>query len=166
MRKVLFFAIMSVMLFSCSNAGKQIKITNDMEDSKTWGVSKAVVKDVAHSGDYSCKLDSANAYSTGFQSVFNKIMDVVPKEVKVKIWVYSLQPDPDATIVLSVSNNGQTKFWKNSALLGVKNVKEWTEVRAAFELPANLDIKDEVSVFVWNPNKQKLYVDDLNISFE
>lgn len=167
MRKVLLFATMSIMLFSCSNTEKQEKtITNDMEDAKTWGTASLVVKDVAHSGVYSCKLDSAHIYSAGVQSAFKKILNVLPKEVKVKVWVYSFQPDPDATIVLSVSNNGQTKYWKNSALLGVKNAKEWTEVNAFFELPANLDINDEVSVLVWNPNKQNLYIDDLDVSFE
>lgn len=158
---------MSVMLFSCNNTEKEVKkITNDMEDAKTWGGESLVVKDVAHLGIYSCRLDSTHVYSSGFQSTFNKILNDVPKKVKVNVWVYSLQPKPDASIVVEVSNNGKSKSWKNSGLEGVLKVKEWTEVSALFDLPSDLDINDQVKIFVWNPNKRVLYVDDLDISFE
>jgi len=40
------------------------------------------------------------------------------------------------------------------------------EVKASFDLPANLDLKNEIRVYVWNPKKLEFYVDDFNISFE
>ncbi len=167
MKKILLFAVMAVILFSCSKTGKKAnEFTNDMENAKFWSNSSSVVKGFAHSGIYASKLDTANTFSYGFQSVFENILKSTPKKVIVTIWVYSLLPNPDASIVVDINNNGQSKFWKNSALNGVSKAKEWTEVKALFDLPANLDIKDELKIYVWNPNKRDLYIDDLNVSFE
>lgn len=167
MRKILLFAVMSVILFSCNKTGKKAnEFSNDMDNIKIWGSSESIVKGFAHSGSYVSKLDSLTAYSFGMQSVFENILKKTPKKIIVTYWVYSLKPNPDASLVVDVNNNGQPKFWKSSSLKDVSKAKEWTEVISTFDMPANLDIKDEVKIFVWNPNKMELYIDDFNISFE
>lgn len=166
MRKIVLLAVMAVIMSACGKTEKnENEFANDMENVKFWGGPTAVVKGLAHSGSYACKLDSVNIYSYGFQSVFENIGKKIPKKVNITLWVYSMQPDPDATIVIAVNSNGQSKYWQNTGMVGIAKAKEWTEISASFDLPANLDIKDELSVFVWNPNKRELYLDDFKVSF-
>jgi hypothetical protein len=166
MRKILLFTVLSLIFLSCGKTKNTNGFSNDMENVKIWGSSSSVVKGFAHSGSFASKLDSSNMFSFGMQSLVENLSKDKPKEVHVKLWVYSLKPNPDATIVIAINNNGQSRYWKNSALNGVTKAKEWTEVSASFDLPANLDSKDELSVFVWNPKQQDLYIDDLNVSFK
>jgi hypothetical protein len=176
MKKILLFTVLSVILFSSCNSGSEAEFTNDLEkvsdsaktavNAKFWSGPEPVVKGIAHSGVFSSKLDSSNIYSFGFKSDFATALKNTPNRVYVKLWVYSLQPNPDATVVAAISNNGKEKFWKNSALLGVRKVNEWTQVRVIFDFPSDLDLKDVLSIFVWNPNKRELYIDDFDISFE
>lgn len=166
MRKILLFTVLSLIFFSCGKSKQTNGFVNDMENVKIWGSSESVVKGFAHSGDFACKLDSSTMYSFGMKTLIENVVKSTPKKVKVKLWVYSVLPNPDATIVIAVSNNGQSKYWKNSALNGVIKAKEWTETNAIFDLPANLNAKDELSVFVWNPNKRDVFIDDFDISFE
>ena len=158
---------MSVILFSCNKTGKKAnEFSNDMDNVKIWGSSSSVVKGFAHSGSYASKLDSVTEFSFGMQTVFENVVNKIPKKINVTLWVYSLRPNPDATVVLSVNSNGQPKYWKNLGLNGVTKAREWTEINASFDVPDNLDIKDGISIYIWNPNKQELYIDDFDISFE
>ena len=177
MRKLFLFTALAVILFSCNEREKKVtRYTNDLEkvnefsnavgDAKLWGSPESVVKDVAHSGVYSSKLDSSNIFGFGFKSVFENILKSSPEKVNVKVWVYSLMPNPNATIVLDIISNGQSKYWKNAALNGVTKAMEWTECNASFELPSDLNLKDELKIYIWNPKMEKLYVDDYEISFE
>jgi hypothetical protein len=176
MKKILLFTVLSVILFSSCNSEKKAEFTNDLEkvsdsaktvvNAKFWSGPEPVVKGIAHSGVYSSKLDSSNIYSFGFKSDFATALKKTPKRVYVTLWVYSAQPNPDATVVAAINNNGKEIFWKNSAMLGVTTINEWTEISVIFDFPSNLDLKDVLSIFVWNPNKRELYIDDYDISFE
>jgi len=167
MKKILLFTVMSLLLFSCTKTGKKANVfTNDLENAKFWSNSFTLVKGIAHSGTYASKLDTSNIYSFGFQSVLNNILTKTPKKINVTVWVYSLQPNLDGSLVVDINNNGQTVYWNSAGLKAVTKTKEWTEVKASFNLPANLDIKDELKIYVWNPKKFNFYIDDLSITFE
>lgn len=161
-------AAMTAILFSC-NKGKNNGTTfsNDMDNVKMWNNPANVVKGIAHSGNYSCKLDTANIYSFGFNTLLGDALTQMPKKINVSLWVYSLISNPASSLVVEINNNGQQIFWKNADFkTTVSKTKDWTEIKASFDLPTNLNPKDELKIYVWNPKKQELYVDDFNISFE
>jgi hypothetical protein len=177
MKNIFLFVLSAIMLFSCGKSGrKAIMFSNDFEkvigtsydpdNAKFWGSPVSLVKGVAHSGEYASKMDSSNTYSFGFKSIIKNIKKDAPIKIKVKLWVYAGQPNPDATLVVDINNNGKSKYWKNAALSGVSKGREWTECSASFDIPTNINVNDEVKIFVWNPNMQLLYIDDFEISFE
>jgi len=168
MKKVLLFVAMAAILVACNNKSKNngTTFTNDLDNVKMWNNPVNLVKGIAHSGVYSCKLDTSNIFSYGFNSILGDVLTKLPKKVNVSIWAYSLTANPDASIVIEINNNGQQIFWKNAGFNAVTKAKEWMEVKASFDLPANLDLKNEIRVYVWNPKKLEFYVDDFNISFE
>lgn len=167
MRKIILLAALPLILFSCGKAGKKAnEFSNDMENVNVWSNQATIVRGIAHTGNYASKLDSTAVYSFGFQSLFENVLKNIPKKINVTMWIYAPQANPKATLVVDINSNGKSKYWRNSALNGVTDAKEWKKMSATFDLPSNLDIKDELKIYVWNPDKQELYIDDLDISFE
>jgi len=168
MKKVLLFVAMVAMIVSCNNKTKNNgnTFTNDLDNVKMWNNPVNVIKGIAHSGNYACKLDTSNIYSFGFNILAGDIFIKAPKKINISLWAYSLTVSPDASIVIEINKNGQQIFWKNAGFLPVTKAKEWIEVKTSFDLPANLDPKSELRIYVWNPKKLDFYIDDFNITFE
>jgi len=167
MKKLLLFSLMIAMLVACNKSKNgETVFTNDLENVKMWNKAPNVVKGIAHSGVYACKLDTANEFSYGFCSLLGDVSTKMPKNIEVSVWAYSQIVNPDACIVIEIFNNEQKVFWKNSGLNAITKAKEWTEVKAHFDLPSNLNPKNEVRVYIWNPKKLEFYADDFKISFK
>ncbi|MCK9616974.1 MAG: hypothetical protein M0R21_03975 [Lentimicrobiaceae bacterium] len=172
MKKFIFISIISALLISCGgekkgNKANVISVGQDLECVDCWANTSSVVKTMAHSGEFACKLDSVAEYSTTFQKTIGGISSKIPKKINVSLWVNSTQPSPDASIVLDINNNGKSVLWlANSFKDVVKNEKEWTEFKSSFKLPPTLKPEDLVKIYVWNNKKLNLFIDDINIEFE
>jgi hypothetical protein len=185
MKKLVFFAIAGVLMYGCSNSKPKtetaaapapqnlIEITNDMENAlaviPSWSNEKTVIamkEPAAHSGEYACALNDSTEYSYAFNELAKNINTGVPKTILVNGWVYTTTANPDFSIVLNVSENQKAVDWKVFPLKDeLKETGKWVEFTATFYPEKTMNPEQNINLYAWNPSKQKLFIDDLKISF-
>lgn len=173
MKRLFLLMILSAILFSCGGEKKQNKanalaVGQDFEWTDCWVNTSCIVKGTAHSGDFACKLDTGNVFSTTFTRTLGAINSKMPKKVNVSLWVNPTVATPDASVVVDISDNGNNIFWGGNSFKDVvKNANEWTEFKTTFDLPATIKPNHLLKVYVWNNNKLNyILLDDFNIEFE
>jgi hypothetical protein len=72
----------------------------------------------------------------------------------------------DACIVCSIDGTIRSVFWtsydmKNS----IKNLNTWEKVSTTIKLPERRGKNTELRVYIWNPNPDPVYIDDVEICF-
>jgi hypothetical protein len=141
------------------------KISSNLEDL-SWMNQFTLVKDVAHSGRFSSKLDSVNQFSFGYSGTFNSISDTLPASVDVSVWVYYPQTGINGSIVISIDSVNKNIYWKGIPLKdSIKTANQWQEVKGSFEIPKKIMPTDNVKIYVWSSDKRSFYMDDLTLLF-
>lgn len=179
MKMLLFFAAGALLLSACSGnvndkTGKpenSISFTNDMENAAalvpSWSNESTVGEGVAHSGKFSCMMDETREYSYNFTEKLGNIDSKLPKKAIVKAWINSTVENPDIAFIIDINDNGKSIYWNSAAVkTDVPKANEWTEVLYAFDINKPIDTSNNVKIFMWNQNKLKFYLDDINITFE
>lgn len=167
------FLVLSAVAFMCACSGNdeniivnnKIAYSSDMEYEKWMGGDK-LVKDIAHSGKYSSRLDSNNAYSFGFTQLLSEIGDTIPKVVSVNFWLHYPEIGISSQLVISIDSAGKNIFWLGHPLKdSISQPNQWKEIKTSFTLPENLQPDNKINIYVWSNDKRTFYMDDLTISF-
>lgn len=171
MKIYILFVFTCLIIFSCGKkeeAGNELfRASNNLDESTLWLNTNTIVKSTAHSGLYSCKLDTNVEYGIGISTKVKDLTDKLPKKVFIKCWVYSTIANLDASIVCNPLLNSQVVDWKNYDLKkDISKANEWIEINTSFDLPKNMTPDTELRIYIWNPKKMSFFVDDLEFSIE
>jgi hypothetical protein len=140
-------------------------ISSNLEDL-CWMNQFTLVKDVAHSGKFSSKLDSINQFSFGYSNTFNNISDTLPLSVDVDVWVYYPQTGINSSVVLSIDSVGKNIYWKGIPLKdSISVTNQWKQIKGTFEIPKKIMPTDNIKIYVWSSDKKSFYMDDLKLVF-
>ena len=139
--------------------------SSDLEN-EGWMNQNTLSRDVAHSGEFSSKLDSTNEDSYGYSNTFNHLGDTLPTSVDVSVWIYSPQLKINGSIVLSIDSVNKHIYWTGLLIKdSIKAVNQWQEIKAPFEIPKKILPTDNLKIYVLNPDKIKFYMDDIKLLF-
>ncbi len=170
---ILYLSIITLILLSaCTNEKSKIvsepgatEISSDLENI-SWMNQYTLVKEVAHSGRFSSKVDSINRFSFGFSNTFMHISDTLPLSVDVSAWIYYSQKDINNSLVLSIDSSGNNIYYKGIPLTdSIKAINTWQQIKTTFELPKRILPSELLKIYVWNNDKNPFYVDDLKLIF-
>lgn len=188
MKKLVFFAIASVLFYNCSNSTQtpadsgekasqveqnQLTIENDMENAAAmlpaWINEITVVKMdgiKAHSGEFASKVDDVNVYSCTYREKFENINEKLPKRIVVNGWVYTSEANEKLTFVMDINENNETYLWKafNISNLQLKN-NEWNEFTAYYTIDKPIKPNQQLKLFGFG-GKKVAYFDDIKVTFE
>jgi hypothetical protein len=140
--------------------------STDMECKNKYFQPQNITCKKAHSGLYSCKVDSVQPFAVGFAKTIDSISNY--KSVKASMWILTSKLETDAVFVTSIQDNSKVLFWKG-APLKTKLLKPegWQEIAEEVDLPAGIFSKGPFmfKVYVWNPSKtgELFYVDDIKV---
>jgi hypothetical protein len=179
MKNILFIVISLALLAGCDEENvKQSNVKhdalyffNDFENVRGWGEAFTITKGKGHSGMYYSKIDSIHQFSYGFKMDKNSIYDKELKKVSVNVWILAKDPNTKAVLVAQVNRKTATKdssiYWQKAEIQKFKpQASVWTNVKASFDLPKNLQPKDNILFYVWNSDgKSEVDVDDLEVQF-
>lgn len=157
-----------LLLAGCSTEKKSNSFVNDYEQSIGW-TQVPVIKGNAHSGSYAESITPDREFSSTFLANFAQIepAQLLPL-ILADVWVYGTKLSQPVTLVLHVIDpaDGKTIAYKTSDLNPQDANGKWTNLLLTHRLPANSKGSYVCKVYLWNPNKQTLLVDDFRISFE
>ncbi|MEO1625323.1 MAG: CotH kinase family protein [Bacteroidota bacterium] len=111
----------------------------------------------AHSGQFSCKVDSGVGLQFGFS---HQLQGYQPGDrFRASVWRHRLDERRGSYLVASAEGEG--KFYL-TANLGSKEDKGWEKLQLYFQLPL-LKAVDNLKVYVYTDGKSPVYFDDLQI---
>ncbi|MBM3403305.1 MAG: hypothetical protein FJY10_00225 [Bacteroidetes bacterium] len=150
------------------NPSGKITFMNDTENSSlnSW---KTLTREQSRSGMYANKVDENNEFCCQIVKKVGDLYGKAPYKVEVTAWVSApIRLDPEIYLVCSIESAPSTPFlWLSEKIdTHLKNLNEWTEVTRTFELPVGLHPDYLINVYIWNQNREKLFVDDIKVSIE
>ncbi|MEO6167958.1 MAG: hypothetical protein ABIO46_00645, partial [Chitinophagales bacterium] len=124
--------------------------------------------EVFYSGTSSCYVDAVNPYSPGLIMKAGSAPLILPATIRISAMFNPTQIPFDknmhAQFVASLTHNGVDYFWQSFDVDNMlRNNKTWENVSFKLLIPAAKDTADVLKIYIWNPHKTGIYVDDLLI---
>jgi hypothetical protein len=157
-----------MMVFACSNYKEFNSVFNgNIDKGGDWINSQTIGNYGGYTGNNSSKVDSVNQYSYGFSKSFNEISPNPVNRIKVSVWVKLTDLNKKSILVVSVNGpDNKNLLWSGHDLNpSVKETGKWTKIEVE-DVLTNINTDNAtVGIFVWNPDKNTVYVDDFKIQF-
>jgi len=172
--KVDYSGLSAVTLFSKTKPENYIPepepvflLKNDMEKPGDWNTNPAAFDSlIVFAGKYSYRMDSLNEYSPGFAKKIKEINGGNFNRILVKVMAFCSDTIAELPIVISVNNAEKGNYvWASSKIENFVSPCKWSPAFFVFEMPEILASEDELKIYICNPEKQTVYLDDLVINF-
>jgi len=170
---IVLITFISVFIFSCNSEPEVIKsfscgaeaVSGDKsfflceEDSSATFRNpgkNSQDKTVSLTGEASLKLEGKKMYGFAYE-----LKKCLPGQVyRVSCWK---KGDAKKTFLVVDSKKGKKKLIYHKVKKVVSKKEGWEKIEKSFQIPKDITESDIVKVYVWNPGKKKVYIDDLKI---
>lgn len=153
---------------SAAAIGPQQNFFFDYEPAAGETPGEKISSDVAHSGNYSCKLPGSDTYSETVAKKISEISTDTVKFISASVWIYPKDDNPIVTLVVSVEKpNGEALTWQGKATDKMNLKKnQWHKINFRADLREVKTAADDVTrIYVWNKQGGTVYADDLEIVY-
>ncbi|MFA4853224.1 MAG: glycosyltransferase family 39 protein [Bacteroidales bacterium] len=145
-------------------------IFNGFEEKNTWEKNTSIITtEKVWKGKYAIKLDARDEYGPACVNRISRMTDKPFKRIQVSLWAYATGIFKDAQIVATLSFRDDDNqiyekyFWLSSKFEYFIEKEKWGQVFFSFNLPDLRSRNDELKIYVWNPDKQPLYIDNFEL---
>jgi len=172
LQKTNYSGLSEVTLYSKISSEKCFKgpapsqiVKNNIEAGLIWGGSGANLDSViVHAGKFSLRLDDFTEYSPAFTSRLADLNGGKFDKIKVSLWAFSKDSLTNMPIVISIENAAKGGYiWASSHIENFIVPQKWGQAFFNFEFPEILSPDDILKIYVWNPEKKVIYLDDVQI---
>lgn len=139
---------------------------NDCEDREKWGQTQTLTTEKAYSGNYSSKVGDNEKYGTTFEKPVLQLPDSIQK-IRISMQIFKDEQAEDAKVVFEVIGKQKTNQWIGIPISEqISQTNEWAKFE--YEMPPIKDfyLFDRIKIYLYNPSKGTIYVDDIDIRFE
>ena len=130
--------------------------------------SPARTSDKAHSGRVSVRVDAHQEYSASYRAALGTLCDHRPRRFTVGAWVWVPNWEADATLVLSITNPGDSipLLSQRVYLSDAGPYKAWKYINRNVDLPASISSTSRVALTFSGAStgNDAVYADDLELS--
>lgn len=172
-RLIFIVAIVSIVLFSCGESSKtkksSLQFQNDFESVDGWFVSNDILKGNAYSGHYSTFANDTNNFSQVFSLMVGDLPVKPFSKVNISLQAKCEKTTTTSQLVLSIEIDGNILNWQGLRLTEfLRKSNEYFPVTTTFQLPPDLSVPENavIKIYVWNTEKETVFADDFEISFQ
>ncbi len=142
-------------------------LINSFENETDFGYdSTRISKNFVEDGLKSFIYDSIHEYGPTFRIKYSEIAkDIKVKSYKISLSFYSDVDITDAHIVFQIESDKKSKEWRANQFKFFNEKGKWNKAFLNSEFPKMMSDNDEIAIYVWNPKKEKFYIDNLEIRF-
>ena len=104
----------------------------------------------------------------GYIKTIENISKTKLDSIVFSYWILCKNDKAIAKTVISIDNATDNKnvFWAGNPIKDkVKEYNKWVQVSESFKLPANIDPKNILKLYVWNNSKEEILLDDFKVEF-
>jgi len=121
--------------------------------------------DPAHRGKYACIMDQRTEFSPGLTLPVSSLpLSGRRQEIRASLYIRLKEKRPDLNTLLVISFERENKSFGYTALnlnSGKTRPGKWDRITLSAPVPDSLQRDDLLKVYIWNPGKQVLCIDDL-----
>lgn len=151
---------------SNEDVGGRVSFCHDMESDNGWINPDGYVADQAHSGWYSSHTGGGDSVGTGIDKLIKPLISGPQAMVVISGWLYAASRKTDASIIVDLSTDGLTYFYRSFALRSHLVRNSWTFVQFATTLPRLQTNLDRIKIYTLHHTPEHfMYLDDLCIEF-
>lgn len=143
---------------------------NGFEEKNTWDKDTSILDtSIRKYGKYSAKLDSKDEYGPSCNLIISQMADTHFSRISVSLWAYATGIFKDAQIVATLNfRDDDNQIYENYMWISSKfeyfiEKNKWGQVFFSFSIPELHSRNDELKIYVWNPDKNPLYIDNIEI---
>ena len=168
------FGLFVVSIAACDEEIEEKKIdttktvfVNTCEPNQIWSGEETISKnEIKRGGEYSSKMTKEIEFGMGLRKRCDEISEFPPKKVVAGVWINCPEVLKGGQIVISIDDEKGNVFWSGFPInKSIKKQNEWIYCENTIEFPMELNAKNYVSIYVWNPEKELFYLDDWKIEF-
>lgn len=139
---------------------------NDCEGTEYWANMHTITFDDARSGLRSSKTGLKDEYSINFEQLYTSIPNDRKNKVKIDLFCKSDHYSDKMLLVLDAFLSNGERIWKGEPItkLSIQN-SDWNHISKEWELGEAYQKCKRINVYVYNPTKRTLLVDDVTIEF-
>ena len=152
------------------NMNKAFSSFNDFEQEKNGWNSASIVRCNERDAKPSNMLLLDNEHEFGATYRVEHVDDFIKQPTYLKVSLNKREKEPNAGansyLVIAVDSAGtKTKYWNGNVLndLPYDDFDTWRNLQFEISLPPIHSKNANLSIYVWNPNKKRFYVDDMRI---
>jgi hypothetical protein len=138
---------------------------HDAGSKEKWSQSSSINSEQAFSGNLSSKVCDTLPYSLTMEWPIKQIPQTNLNTVRVEGMAFTYSLKNEAKII--VEANGKVTNYKIEESLESYIVKEnnWASFSIEFNLPDNIRDYENMKVYIYNPSKKAVFIDDIDIRF-
>ena len=138
---------------------------HDAGSKEKWSQSSSINSEQAFSGSLSSKVCDTLPYSLTMEWPIKQIPQTNLNTVRVEGMAFTYSLKNEAKII--VEANGKVTNYKIEESLESYIVKEnnWASFSIEFNLPDNIRDYENMKVYIYNPSKKAVFIDDIDIRF-
>jgi len=110
-------------------------------------------------------LDSTTQFAPGYKAITSEINGGNFTRVEVELAAFSFEEIKNTIIVLSIEHEGETYFWRGSQVQNFVFQGKWGKAFLSCQIPKIKNPDDLLKIYVWNPGKSKVFIDNLEVRF-
>ena len=137
----------------------------DFDNLKMWGRDEwNLNSEIAHSGDFSAKTDTNMEYSQTFEMDYGYAKSKGYKAMQVTAWLYVTNMNAKASLVSSIESSAGSSAYETADIKNfITAPNHWEKISTFLKFPEKVMEGSRLKVYLWSPNKAKIYVDDVTV---
>ena len=137
---------------------------NDCESNIPWGQTHTISSELAYSGRKSSRIGAGEDYSITMEYPLRKIPDSLKNTLEIEFMFYQKQALQDALLVVEAQGDDFEPYWTGYQLNDPENLTNtWVKFTKSITIPEKIKGAKVLKVYVFNPTKHLLFVDDFKI---
>jgi hypothetical protein len=137
--------------------------TEALIDQK-WEVDQSQLQDsIFKSAPSAFKLEEDIPYAFNYRSTVGEITDSLHRWLTISAFMKS-KDSANIKIVVDVSRNNKSIHWRGFETKQFYQANIWYQFIGVWERPESLEDADQVSIYIWNPEKETLFIDDFSLT--
>jgi len=150
------------------NISYQTDFFNDCENKhEVWGQMQTITNETAFSGKNSSQTGAGNDFSITMEYPLKVIPDSLKRNIVIELMLNQISSNHDAKLILQASGTDFSYYWNGFDLKNeAKEENKWIMFNKTITIPDSIKQADLIKIYVYNPSKEKIFIDDFRIKIE
>jgi hypothetical protein len=131
---------------------------------EVWEQMHTITSELAYSGNKSSRTGTGNDFSITWEYPLKVIPDSLKQNIAIELMLNQKSLNHDAKLIIEAHGSSF-----NFSRVGfdvkddIKEVNQWVKYSKTFTIPDSIKQADLMKIYIYNPSREKIYVDDFRI---